>query len=403
VFKCFCNDITDDGLVRMLRVIKKNLKPARHPDAASADEDDDDEDDDLFNIEDEEIDQAETGETGDSDGQTDDSESVFEAEETGQDHHEDSDDSDSGMDDDAMFRMDTYLAQIFKEKKNQAGSKPQVLTVYSHLARAFVNPHTAEVSEQLSQRIWGILQKKILKGKAACPKGDEIQLSTLESLLERNLKLASRPFKKQKSATASKQKSALNRHKTVSSFAQKSTLWILRIVDARNFTVSERQRIVQVFQKTVADYLDSKKSQIKAGFLKEIIQRRPWIGHGLFGFLLERCGSAKSDFRRVETLDLVMNILKSLATSGGEVQNASKKIVKNHLDKLSHSMKELVTNMPSKPARRTAVLKFCVEVFKIMAKYNLTKYLLKTLAPDAQAALEAQLGEKFVSLKKLEK
>ncbi|XP_045811731.1 rDNA transcriptional regulator pol5-like [Trifolium pratense] len=430
VFKCFCNDITDDGLGRMLRVIKKNLKPARHPDAASADEDDDDEDDDLFNIEDEEIDQAETGETGDSDGQTDDSESVFEAEETGQDHHEDSDDSDSGMDDDAMFRMDTYLAQIFKEKKNQAGSetahsqlllfkfrilslleiflrenagKPQVLTVYSHLARAFVNPHTAEVSEQLSQRILGILQKKILKGKAACPKGDEIQLSTLESLLERNLKLASRPFKKQKSATASKQKSALNRHKTVSSFAQKSTLWILRIVDARNFTVSERQRIVQVFQKTVADYLDSKKSQIKAGFLKEIIQRRPWIGHGLFGFLLERCGSAKSDFRRVETLDLVMNILKSLATSGGEVQNASKKIVKNHLDKLSHSMKELVTNMPSKPARRTAVLKFCVEVFKIMAKYNLTKYLLKTLAPDAQAALKAQLGEKFVSLKKLEK
>ncbi|MCI11646.1 DNA polymerase V-like, partial [Trifolium medium] len=254
--------------------------------------------------------------------------------------------------------------------------KPQVLTVYSHLARAFVNPHTAEVSEQLSQRIWGILQKKILKGKVACPKGDEIQLSTLESLLERNLKLASKPFKKQKSATdPSKQKSALKRHKMVSSFAKTSTLWILRIVDARNFTESERQSIVQVFQKTVADYLDSKKSQIKAGFLKEIIQRRPWIGHGVFGFLLERCGSAKSDFRRVETLDLVMYILKSLANSGGEGQNASKKIVKNNLDKLSHAMKELVTNMPSKPARRTAVLKFCVEVFKIMAKHNLTKYL----------------------------
>jgi DNA polymerase phi len=123
VFKYFCNDIADDGLMRMLRVIKKNLKPARHPDAASADEDDDDEDDDLFNIEDEEIDQAETGETGDSDEQTDDSESIVEAEETGEDHHADSDDSDSGMDDDAMFRMDTYLAQIFKEKKNQAGSE----------------------------------------------------------------------------------------------------------------------------------------------------------------------------------------------------------------------------------------------------------------------------------------
>jgi DNA polymerase phi len=41
------------------------------------------------------------------------------------------------------------------------------------LARAFVNQHTAEVSEQLSQRMWGILQKKILKAKDY-PKGDEV-------------------------------------------------------------------------------------------------------------------------------------------------------------------------------------------------------------------------------------
>jgi len=106
----------------MLRVIKKQLKPARHPDTASADDDEDD-DDDFINIE-EEIDQAETGETGESDGQTDDSESVVEVEEADHDHSEASDDdSDSGMDDDAMFRIDTYLAQMFKEKKNQAGGE----------------------------------------------------------------------------------------------------------------------------------------------------------------------------------------------------------------------------------------------------------------------------------------
>lgn len=122
VFKYFCNEITDDGLLRMLRVIKKSLKPARHPGAESEDDDDDD-DDDFFDIEDEEIDQAETGETAESDEQTDDSEAVVEVEETGNEHPEDSDDSDGGMDDDAMFRMDTYLAQIFKEKKNQAGGE----------------------------------------------------------------------------------------------------------------------------------------------------------------------------------------------------------------------------------------------------------------------------------------
>ncbi|CAI8591334.1 unnamed protein product [Vicia faba] len=426
VFKYFCSDITDDGLMRMLRVIKKNLKPARHPDAASADEDDD-EDDDLFNIEDEEIDQVETGETGESDGLSDDSESVVEAEETGQEHPEASDDSDSGMDDDAMFRMDTYLAQIFKEKKNQAGNetaqsqlllfklrilslleiflhenpgKPQVLTVYSHLARAFVNPHTAEVSEQLSQRLCGILEKKIFKAKDY-PKGAEVQLSTLESLLERNLKLASKPFRKQKSATKISKQSA-DQQKRISSFPQTSTFWILKIVDSGNFAESELQGIIQIFQKTLVDYFDSKKSQIKAGFLKEIFRRRPWIGHAVFGFILERCGSAKSDFRRVKALDLVMEIMKSLATESGE-GNTSKKIVKSNLDKVSHVMKELVTNMPSKPARKTEVNKFCVKVFEILSKHNLTKYLLKSLPPDTQAALEAQLGDKFVCLKKLEK
>lgn len=123
VFKYFCYDVTNDGLLRMLRVIKKSLKPARHPGAESEDDVDDDDDDDFINIEDEEIDQAETGETAESDEQTDDSEAVVEAEESGNEHPEASDDSDGGMDDDAMFRMDTYLAQIFKEKKNQAGGE----------------------------------------------------------------------------------------------------------------------------------------------------------------------------------------------------------------------------------------------------------------------------------------
>ncbi|KAG5104543.1 hypothetical protein JHK82_041513 [Glycine max] len=391
VFKYFCGDITNDGLMRMLRVIKKNLKPARHPDAANAD-DDDDEDDDFIDIEEEEIDQAETGETGESDGQTDDSESVVEVEETDHGHSEASDDSDSGMDDDAMFRIDTYLAQIFKEKKNQAGGKPQVLMVYSNLAQAFVNPHTAEVSEQLGQRIWGILQKQIFKAKDY-PRGDGVQLSNLESLLEKSLKLASKPFKRQKSASnLSKQSAAWNRQKMISSLAQTSTFWILKIIDSRNFAESELERIVLIFREVLVGYFD-KKSQIKSGFLKEIIRRRPWIGHAIFGFILERCGSAKSDFRRVEALELVMEILKSLSTGNSDEQNASKKILKNSLDKLSHLLKELVTNMPSKPARRTEVQKFCVKALEILSKLNLTKNFVKTLAPDTQAALEAQLEQ----------
>ncbi|KAI4299194.1 hypothetical protein L6164_032675 [Bauhinia variegata] len=432
VFKYFCKEITDDGLLRMLRVIKKNLRPARHPNPENEDDDDDNDDEDFINIEDEEIDQAETGETGESDEQTDDTEAVVEVQETDEENPEASDDSDSGMDDDAMFRMDTYLAEIFKEKKNQAGGetahsqlvlfklrilslleiflhenpgKPQVLMVYSNLARALVNPHTAEVSGQLGQRIWGILQKQIFKAKDH-PRGDDVQLTTLESLLERNLKLASKPLKRGKTASnSSKQSASWNRQKMVSSFAQNSTFWILKIIDSRNFSESQLQRVFDIFRDVLVGYFDSKKSQIKSEFLKEIFRRRPWIGHNLFGFLLEKCGIAKSDFRRVEALELVVEILKSLAaasTTDGD-QNASRKLVKTNLPKLSHLMKELVTNMPEKQSRRAEVRKFCVKAIQILSTVNLTKPFLKSLAPEAQAALESQLGEQFLKLKNLEK
>jgi len=263
--------------------------------------------------------------------------------------------------------------------------KPQVLMVYSNLAQAFVNPHTAEVSEQLGQRIWGILQKQIFKAKDY-PRGDGVHLSTLESLLEKSLKLASKPFKRQKSA--SKPSASWNRQKMVSSLAQTSTFWILKIIDSRNFSESELERIIQIFRDVLVAYFENKKSQIKSGFLKEIFRRRPWIGHAVFGFILERCGSAKSDFRRVEALDLVMEIMKSLTSGNSDEQNASKKILKNSLDKLSGLMKELATNVPSKPARRTEVQKFCVKALEILSKLNLTKHFLKALPPDTEAALQ---------------
>ena len=49
--------------------------------------------------------------------------------------------------------------------------KPQVLSVYSNLVKAFVNAHTAKGNKQLGQRIWGILHKKIFKAKEY-PKGE---------------------------------------------------------------------------------------------------------------------------------------------------------------------------------------------------------------------------------------
>ncbi|KAF2296524.1 hypothetical protein GH714_040526 [Hevea brasiliensis] len=219
--------------------------------------------------------------------------------------------------------------------------KPQVLTVYSDLTSALVKSRTTEINEQLGQRIWGILQKKIFKSKDF-PKGEATQLSTLESLLEKSLKLASKPFKRKKSAVPlKKQSTSWNRDKMIVSLAQNSTHWILKIIDARNFSESELQGVVDIFKGVLTGFFDSKRSRIKSEFLKEIFRRRPWIGHHLFSFLLEKCGSAKSVFRRVDALDLVMEILKSMVSSGTDEssRNASKKILKNHLHKLSYLVK----------------------------------------------------------------
>ncbi|KAL2936701.1 rDNA transcriptional regulator pol5 [Bienertia sinuspersici] len=121
VFRYYCNEVTDDGLLRMLRVIKKDLKPARHKDADSEDGNGDD-DDDVLDIEEaEESDEADSVQDGETSAISDDSEAAVKAGASDNDSSDEDDDSDEGMDDEAMFRMDSYLAKIFQGRKNQAG------------------------------------------------------------------------------------------------------------------------------------------------------------------------------------------------------------------------------------------------------------------------------------------
>lgn len=280
--------------------------------------------------------------------------------------------------------------------------KPQVLVVYSNLARALTNPQTAESSEQLGQRIWGILQKKIFRVKDY-PKGEGVQLSMLETLLQKNLKLASKPIKRKKPASnvSKKQSASWNRQKMIASLAQNSTFWILKIIDARKFPESELQRVFDIFRGVIVEYFDSKKSQIKSEFLKEIFRRRPWIGQHLFGFLLEKCSSAKSEFRRVEALDLLTEILKTMNSSDGTGQDVLKKNVKSHLSSLCRLVEALVTNKPEKQSRRAEVRKFCIRIFQIISSLNLAKPFLKALDQNVHALCESQLGDQFVNLKKV--
>lgn len=136
----FCDDITDTGLLDMLRVVKIDLKGHRQTDS-------DDEDDGRVDIEDDDdetvMEDAEVGEiddVADDSGEDTEDDSADEGDADQDDSKEavsneakdgnkgvatkdgdDSDDSD-GMDDDAMFRIDPYIARIFKER-NLPGSE----------------------------------------------------------------------------------------------------------------------------------------------------------------------------------------------------------------------------------------------------------------------------------------
>ncbi|KAL3814359.1 hypothetical protein ACJIZ3_015627 [Penstemon smallii] len=423
VFKLFCHDITDGGLLRMLRVIKKGLKPARHQDS---DSEDGDSDDDILGVEEaDESDEAETGETVDSDEQTDDSEAlVVVGAKTTENTEVSDDDSDGGLDDDAMFRIDQQLAKMVRERNNKAGvetthsqlvlfklrilslleiylhenpGKAPVLKVFSSLAQAFVNPQTTEGSEQLGQRIWGIIQKKIFKAKDY-PRGEAVQLEVLEPLLEKYLRLAAKPFKRKKPASnpsKNKQSASWARHKMITSLAQSSTFWILKIIDARNFSEPELQGVRDIFEKVIVSYFNSKKSQMKSEFLKEIFKRRPWIGRNVFWFLMENCSRARSQFRQVEALDLLTEILKPLLSP-----NAADELgLETHLPELCHLIQHLVTNMPEKQSKRAEVRKFCGKVFQLLTTFKLTSRFLGALEPDVHNACETQLGEIFLAFR----
>lgn len=278
-----------------------------------------------------------------------------------------------------------------------------MLKILSNLSQAFVNPHTTEGSEQLAQRIWGILQKKIFKAKDY-PKDESLQLPILETLLEKNLKLAAKPFKKKKSTSnaSSKKQSALNRHKMINSLAQNATFWILKVIDARNFSHTDLEKVLEIFKGVLVSYFDSKKTQMKSEFLKEILRRRPWIGRNLLGFVLEKCANAKLQFRQIEALDLIAEVLKSVAADKDGFD--SKKMLKKHLPLLGQLIKKVVLNIPQKQSRRADVRKFCGKVFQIISSQNLSSSFLKEFEPEERAGCKAQLGDAFLAaLEKEEK
>ncbi|KAG0454807.1 hypothetical protein HPP92_024099 [Vanilla planifolia] len=452
VFRFFCGDITDYGVNRMLCVLRKDLKPLRHPlNSDEFDEDDDDDDDDILGIEDtEEVDGGKIGEIS-IDIDHDDTEEVVNDEEMTSgsedeskndviaslvhkenglsisegncdkfvepygDEEQDgkseaSDDSDSGMDDDAMFRMDAYHAQLLKERSGNDNAisqlisfklrvlsllqiyltkhpgKSHVLSIYSCLVRAYAKYYGIGGNEQVGQRINVILRKKLFKAKEY-PRGDDISLTNLEKLLEKGLKTASR-----------------SRVKDLSSLAQASVFWLLKIVQSRNVPDSELARIEQIFQSLLVDFFNNKNCRLKSGFIKEVFRRHQWLCLKLLGSLLEKTANAKSEYRQIEALGMVDSITKSLIPNAKdekdkESRSKSSKLLKEHLPAICELIKQLLTNLPGKQSRRAEARRFCIRSLQAISTLKLKKSFLKAMKPEGLSVCESHLGNAFLPFK----
>ncbi|KAL6629791.1 hypothetical protein ACP70R_029556 [Stipagrostis hirtigluma subsp. patula] len=405
VFRVFCDDITETGLLDMLRVVKIDLKGSRRQTDS-----DDDEDGGRVDIEDDDEAAMEDVEVGDNDAADDldekmEDDSADELDEDKDDGMEatkggnDSDDSD-GMDDDAMFRIDPYIARIFKERSNLPGSETKqsqlmrfkfrvltlleiylqknpgknlVLEVYSFLMQAFVKSHGSDGTDQFKQRISGILQKRILKEKEY-PEGNGFELSRLESLLEKALRLASR-----------------SRYKTVVPVAQNAAFWILKIINSKNCSRQELAGVVDKFRHILLDYFNSRKSRLKLGFVKEIVRRNPWIGEDLFGFVLQNVGSTKAEYRRIQTLELVDYILRNWVS---DVPSASE-VLTIHLAQVCELIHQVLSNLPENKLHRKEARRFSTGILQTVVKLNVQEQFRNTLNPETYSLCEAQLGAAF--------
>ncbi|BAT75383.1 hypothetical protein VIGAN_01323600 [Vigna angularis var. angularis] len=110
-----------------------------------------------------------------------------------------------------------------------------------------------------------------------------------------------------------KQSAAWNREEMVSSLARTMTFWILKIIESRNFHRDELQNIFEIFFDVVEEYFKNEKSHTKAGFLKNIFRRAPWIGDDLVDYLLDLIDHDDIPrFLLLEAIDMIRVIMKPL-------------------------------------------------------------------------------------------
>lgn len=424
VFKSFCGDLTESAMLSLLRVVKKQLRPARRLAATPLDVGDSDEDqflevedsDEDMNDDDDHVNMDDNTEkpkgkelhTPDSDTENDvKGGEGNQSQNTGdQDSETSKDNSDSDMDDEAMFRIDTHLANLLKQKGavgdkgegkdaqtqllhfkfrvlslveyffQKKSSSPLCLTALPHLLQAFVSSCSVGGNSQLAGRIGSILQMKLFKSKQY-PKGQEVDKASVEGFLQRCVKLVSR-----------------SKVKKVREVAQSCSLWLVKVLHGQPLQEGdERENLRGIIQDAMNDFFSQKKSHLKAPFFRELFMRFPGLGMANLGLLLDRCVNSRSEYLQHEALLLVKSILHfNIGKESGQFREC----LMQHLPALSGVLVGLIEKPPSKGPMKSEAHRFCLSLLKVLSQELPEKRVKKLIGKPAYNLCLSHFGASVV-------
>lgn len=422
VFKSFCGDLTESAMLSLLRVVKKQLRSARRMAATPLDVGDSDEDqflevedsdedmnddDDHVNMDDN-TEKPEGKELHTLDSDTDDDVKGGEGNQSQNNHDSETskDNSDSDMDDEAMFRIDTHLANLLKQKGavgdkgegkdaqtqlqhfkfrvlslveyffQKKSSSHLCLTALPHLLQAFVFSCSVGGNSQLAGRIGSILQMKLFKSKQY-PKGEEVDKASVECFLQRCVKLVSR-----------------SKVKKVREVAQSCSLWLVKVLHGQPLQEGdERENLRGIIQDAMNDFFSQKKSHLKAPFFRELFMRFPGLGMANLGLLLDRCVNSRSEYLQHEALLLVNFILQF---NTGKESGQFRECLMQHLPALSGVLVGLIEKPPSKGPRKSEARRFCLSLLKVVSQELPEKPVKKLIGKPAYNLCLSHLGATVV-------
>jgi len=402
VFRSFVESVTDTGMSDMLSIMSRPLTGAgidnEEEDGEEDEEEEEEGEDDDGSIDDVDAEMEENGSGSASEGDDDDEGVVQgkkEANDTdGTSSSDDDDDDDEKMTDADMFRMDDKLASYFSTLKEGRGGgaksqkqdllnfKMRVASLLESLFKKCPDsgllPLAAEPlltaldaasrpasgNMTLAERLSGLLNNRLCKTRAeasgaamktnSSDEDDSIKETTevLEGQLRRALHLASRSLDKR-----------------VATAATSTYVYLQRVASTAGDAAGTASG-----EAALDDFFEKKRSRLSRGFFENLYKRVPQLAAAAIPKLLGMGVEARSDYLRLEAIQLVESITKMSTSDSnnsrgqGQEQEQQQGIVfvSAALDNNCDAIVQVVTGLLEKPLskaqQQATAVKSCTKV-----------------------------------------